>query len=191
LRFRLFFSLACMVILGQPGAGLGQVNAPVGDDRALGEVLGHPGYLIICSVRDSTAGFQWRDGPGPHQISLTWPDGILTLPDSLVLEPFGELDLAVPVTAQLAGSGAGGKLVWRDGAYPVSEPVMITDGIVGLMVSEGELEINGTRIRYRAPETREARRRADPRASFLMLAGILLLIGVLLRRARNKIKESA
>ena len=116
---------------------------------------------------------------------------MLTVPDSMALEPFAESDLAVPVTGHLTGAGASGTLDWREGTYPVSEPVMITDGVVSMLVSGGELEILGTRIRYRPPAFSDEEGRADPRASFMMLAGILLLILVLMRRARNRLREGS
>lgn len=163
-----------------PGKGLGK-----------GETLGHPGYLIISAARDSSAGYRWLEGPGPHQISLTWLDGMLTVPDSLQLESFAEFDLAVPVSGQFSGAGASGKLAWQDGIFEISEPLMATDGAVQLLASRGELEIVGTRVRYRPPPASDEKSPADPRASFIMLAGILLLIWVLLRRAKRKIKESS
>jgi hypothetical protein len=153
--------------------------------------LGHSGYLIIGSARDSLAGYQWQAGPGVGQISLTWREGMLTVPDSMALEPFAESDLAVPVTAHLTGAGATGTLDWREGNYPVSEPVMITDGVVSMLVSGGDLEILGTRIRYRPPVFLEEKDRPDPRASFMMLGGILLLILVLMRRARKRLREGS
>lgn len=186
---RVLISLVCLSLTAWPLSGWGLGDVGVSADRESGQTLGHPGYLIISAARDSSAGFKWLEGPGPHQISMTWLDGMLTLPDSLVLEPFGEFDLAVPVSAQFSGAGASGKLDWKDGTFAISEPVMITDGAVGLLVSEGELEILGTRIRYRAPEVVKTEKKPDPRASLFMLAGIMLLIAVLLRRARRKIKE--
>lgn len=188
---RFLIPAICFLLVIQPSWAGSQVNVAPPGTRADGEVLGHPGYLIIAAARDSSAGFNWLEGPGPGQISLTWLDGMLTLPDSMVLEPFGQFDLAVPVTAQLSGAGASGKLDWRDGIYEISEPVMLNDGVIGLLVSEGELEILGTRIRYRAPERDDPQKKVDPRASFFMLAGIMLLIGVLMRRARRTINKGS
>ena len=169
--------------------GLGQETATPEMAQRLGDQLGHPGYLIIAAARDSAAGFQWLDGPGPDQISLTWLDGMLTLPDSLVLEPFAEHDLAVPVSSALAGAGAGGKLQWQDGTFTISEPILLTDGTVQLLASAGELEIVASRIRYRAPEVVPPEPGTDLRASLMMLAGVALLIAVLLRRARRQLKK--
>lgn len=172
-----------------PAQGLGQESAPPDMAQRLGDQLGHSGYLIMTAARDSTAGYQWLDGPGPDQISLTWLDGMLTLPDSLVLEPFAEHDLAVPVSGALAGAGAGGKLQWQDGTFTISEPILLTDGVVQLLASAGELEILSSRIRYRAPESVPPEPGTDLRASLMMLAGVALLIAVLLRRARRQLKK--
>jgi len=169
--------------------GLAQDHSATEGPQGANEVLGHPGYLIISSARDTTAGFSWQTGPGPQQLSLTWRSGMLTIPDTLVLEPFSLHDLAIPVTADFSAAGAGGQLEWREGKYDITEPLMMTDGVVDLLVSKGELEILATRIRYRSPELTQDEK-ADPRASFLMLAGVLLLIGVLMRRARRKMKEN-
>ncbi len=189
--WRTLHTVVYFCFLAFPVVGSGQEVGTAELDPGRGEILGHPGYLIISSARDTSARFNWLEGPGPRQLSLTWLDGMLTYPDSMIMEPFAEFDLAVPVTAQLSGAGASGKLEWRDGIFPISEPVMITDGVVGLLVSAGELEILGTRIRYRMPDAKAPEDKADPRASFLMLAGILLLIGVLLRRARKTLKQGA
>lgn len=170
--------------LAVPVAAQDQPSAPAAE-----VLLGHSGYLIIAAARDSTTGYRWLEGPGPGQRSLTWLDGMLTVPDTLPLEPFAQHDLAVPVTAALAGAGAGGKLQWNDGTYEVSEPLMMTDGTVQLLVSGGELEIRGSRIRYRPPANSSAKNGNDMRASLLMLSGIILLIAVLMRRARRHARK--
>ena len=188
---RVLIMMSCFFLFLFPLALAAQDSFPAPAVRSPGKVLGHPGFLIITSAQDSTAGYQWLEGPGPGQISLNWSNGLLTLPDTLVLESFGESDLAVPVTGQLSGAGASGQLEWREGTFTISEPVMISDGSVGLLVSKGELEILGTRIRYRLPEKESPGTNADPRASFFMLAGVMLLIAVLMRRARKKTKEGS
>lgn len=168
--------------------GTPQVTKAQPADPAAENALGHSGYLIISSARDSTAGYTWQKGPGPGQLSLTWRAGMLTIPETLVLEPFSVDDLAIPVTADFSAAGSGGQLEWKEGSYKISEPLVMSDGIIDFLVSKGELEILASRIRYSPPEGMQEEE-ADPRASFLMLAGFLLLIGVLLRRARRKIKD--
>ena len=149
--------------------------------------LGQPGYLVIEAARDSSAGFRWEAGPGPGYRSLVWDLGRLTLPDTLEAENFGRYDLGVLCTARLEGSGASGQLVFRDGIYPVSEPVVLSDGRLELRVSAGELEFRGARIRYRRPVAE-----AGPyRSGLILMAGMTLLVVVLLRRARLKSGERA
>jgi len=147
--------------------------------------LGQPGYLVIEAARDSAGGFRWEAGSRDGFRSLVWDQGILSLPDTIMAENFSRADLGVHCTAALAGTGASGQLLLRDGIYPVSEPIVLSDDRLELRVSDGELEIRGTRIRYRrnVDATREFR------AGLLLLAGITLLVIVLLRRARLKSDE--
>ncbi len=153
-----------------------------------GTELGRSGFLIITAGRDSAASFQWRAGPGPGQRSLVWPDGQLVLPDSLFPEPYGALDLGVGVTRGLSGSGAGGRLDFRDGSFTIDEPLLLTDGTVSLLASAGTLEIRGAQLRYRPPLAKTSGT-SDPRAGFLFLAGIILLVVVLMRRVNLRRKR--
>ena len=178
--------LACLLIgliLG-PFSGL-KAQSLFGDD-ARPVAPGNPGYVIISTGLDSTRGFAWQWGPGPGQRSLTWADGVLTLPDTMEVESLRGVDLGIPCTGFLAGLGHSGQLVFQDGIYKVSEPVFISDGTLQLYVTAGELEVKGQRIRYSGP----VEKNGDPRAGYVFLAGMILLVVVLLRRAalrsRNK-----
>ncbi len=150
------------------------------------QTMGRPGYLIISSGRDSTAGFRWLAGPGVAQKSLVWESGQLILPDSMSLESFGADDLGISTTEDLQGSSGGGVLSFRDGRFAVDQPLLLTDGVISLYTADGELEIRGAQVRYVPPNVDKANdsRLPDPRAGFLFLAGIVLLIVVLMRRAR-------
>ncbi len=161
----------CLVLAGTPA---------VAADAA--RTLGRPGYLVIEAARDSAAGFRWESGPGPGHRSLVWDQGRLTLPDTVEFEDFARDDIGVPCTARLEGTGASGQLVLRDGIYPVSEPVVLSDGRLELHVSSGELEFRGARIHYR----RVVGEAGEFRSGLLLLAGMTLLVVVLLRRARLK-----
>jgi hypothetical protein len=165
----------CLVLAGTSSVADGE-SPPT-------HTLGRPGYLVIEAARDSAAGFRWETGPGFR--SLVWDQGRLTLPDTIEAEDFGKYDIGVPCTARLAGTGASGQLVLRDGIYPVSEPVVLSDGRLELRISAGELEFRGAGIRYRrvVDETREFR------SGLLLLAGMTLMVIVLLRRARLKAGE--
>jgi hypothetical protein len=164
-------------------AGVGVIMALTGANAAAAATttLGHPGYVILAGAADTTAGYRWRQGPGPGQRSLVWPHGVLTVPEAFACEPFGTSDLAVAVSAELGGAGAGGGLAFTDGRYTVSEPLHLGDGRVSFYLAAGELEIHGGRIRY-APPPAAAR---DARAGLLFLGGMVILVAVSLRLARR------
>ena len=185
-RIPSFLSVVVLALLSAGGAAA-QIAAP---DSLGPRELGHPGYLIMEAARDSSAGYRWEKGPASGQISLRWEGGLLTIPDTLALEAFARSDLAIPVLQGLTGVGQSGSLRWQDGRYRVSEPLILADGRITSLVSSGDLEILGSRVRYRLAEYSDQEEKGDPRAPFLMLAGIVLLIWVLLRRARKRIKQS-
>lgn len=170
----------CAVLL----VGLIVAGTPtMADDAPL--ALGQPGYLVIEAARDSAAGFRWVAGPDPGHRSLVWDQGRLTLPDTVEAEDFARFDIGVPCTARLEGAGASGQLVLLDGIYPVSEPVVLSDGRLELQVTSGELEFRGARIRYR----RAVEEAGEFRSGLILLAGMILLVAVLLRRSRLKSGE--
>jgi len=162
----------------------GSTTAPARSSEP-GRTLGHPGYIVIvgaAAASDTGEPFRWQDGPGTGQRSLVWSDGMLSVPAEFRLETFGPEDLAVPCGPDLAGGGHGGNLVFSEGTYEVTAPLLLSDGTVTLHAAAGELEILGQRVLYRAPPRVRVK---DPRASYLLLAGLVLLTLVLLRRARQ------
>ncbi len=169
---------AVLLLLGLVLAGARWSSAAAGGVEG---TLGAPGYLIIEGARDSTAAFQWHDGPGPERHSLVWSQGTLSLPDTIGLEPFGARDGGLTCRAELSGVGSSGRLSFRDGIFKVSEPLLLADGILELHVSAGELEIRGGQIRYRRHEVPQTNTRAD----YIFLAGLVVLILVLMRRVRR------
>ena len=148
-----------------------------------GETLGHPGYLVLEGAADTTAGYRWHAGPGRRERTLVWPEGVLTVPDTVVCEPFGAEGLAFPVSPDLAGVGARGALAFRSGRYGIDDPLHLTDGKIAAYLTAGELEIRDERVRYIRPA---ASRSPDARAGFLLLAGMILLVVVSLRFARRR-----
>jgi hypothetical protein len=161
-------------------AGIGSAAPPAATDAARHE-LGEPGFLVIVGAADTTDTFVWQDGPGADRRSLVWNEGVLTVPRGMDFETYGPHDLGVPCGAALAGNGRGGRLVFSEGTFPIDEPVRLTDGVLDFYAASGELEIRPGRVRY----LRSASRQKDPRASFIMLAGLVLLTVILLRRARR------
>ncbi len=147
--------------------------------------LGVTGYLVIEAARDTSAGFRWESGPEPGHRSLVWDQGRLVIPDSLPVDHFGKYDLGITCTENLSGSGARGQIVLVDGIFPVSEPVVLSDGLLEMKISAGELEFRGASIRYR----RAAPRPREFRSGLLLVAGMTLMIIVLLRRARLNARE--
>ena len=174
-------ALNCLLVTVLAVACMSQASAQSPADR---KVLGYPGYLVIATARDSTAGFAWQDGPGPGRRTLTWSAGTLNLPVDHQVDPFSEQDLGVPCGKELAGVGDGGPLLLRDGEYPLSEPLLLSDGVVFLHLAAGRIEVRGERIRYEPPRPDSAS--ADPRAGYIFLLGMVILIAVLMRRARKK-----
>jgi hypothetical protein len=148
--------------------------------------LGRDGYLIIEGVRDSLSEFSRQDGPKVGFSALVWPEGTLSLPDSIAFDDFGLSDVGTPCLAALSGVGNSGRLVFEDGIYPISEPVLLADGILELHLSGGELEIRGTQLRYRRPQVEDK----SQKSNLIFLSGLVLLIIVLMRRARKKLRVS-
>lgn len=152
------------------------------------------GLLILTAAQDSTSGFRWENGPGPSQLSLIWPEGRLTIPADLAMESDPSGDLGVPLQAGFTGTGPGGGVDLRDGRRIIRESLAFTDGRVHWVVSGGRLDIAGPNLRYRRaqePATGEPEGALgrDQQADFLLIAGLLLLIAVLLRRARSKTRR--
>jgi len=157
--------------------------------------LEQPGILIITAGSDTSAGFHWRreilptQGPGVGRISLVWEGGVLSIPETLALDGFPNNNLGVPLEAGFSGTGQEGPLLLADGVFSVTESLMMGDGVVQLMISDGELEIFGPRFRYSRP--REITADEKQKANFLLIAGLLVLIAVLLRRARKILRKGA
>lgn len=148
------------------------------------------GLLIITAAQDSTLAFRWEEGPGPAQLTLVWPEGRLIIPSDLAMQGDAEGDLGIPLLAGFGGTGPEGAVVLNEGIQPIAGSLAFSDGRLHWVVSGGELEIRGTRLIYRRPWVGEdgsaGQSLRDQRANLLMIAGLLLLIAVLLRRARRK-----
>ena len=115
---------------------------------------------------------------------MVWPAGTLNLPVNHQVDDFTEADLGVPCSEQLAGVGGGGELLLREGEYRLSEPILLSDGEVFLHLAAGKIEVRGERISYEPP--RPGAPPPDPKAGYIFLLGMVILIAVLMRRARKK-----
>jgi hypothetical protein len=148
-------------------------------------ILGRPGYLIIEAAADSASGFVWETNSEGTDRILVWDQGRLTVPATVETEVFARHDLGLICTADLQGTGASGHLALQDGIFPISESIVLSDGILELELTGGEIEILGSRIRYR----RTTLQNPEFRSGLLLLSCMTLLIIVLLRRARIKAEE--
>ncbi len=173
--------LISLLLLFFPGLVWGQANSQITN------ALEQPGVLIITSARDTTAGFQWQPGPGNGRISLVWPGGVLSLPDSLAMEAYPNSNLAIPLIAGFSGNLEAGPFALDDGTYEINENLIMSDGVIQLIVSSGELEIFGPRFRY----TLSSDNSHESRSNYLLIAGLLVLIAVLLRRSRMILRKRA
>ena len=157
--------------------------------------FGEGGLLVLSAAQDSTRLFRWEDGPGPGQLSLIWPEGRLIIPATLPLQGDEQGDLGVPLQAGFAGAGPAGPVPLGEGLMVIDESLTFSDGRLHWTVQEGEMDVRGTRIIYRRPwvgaDQAPGAKLRDQRANLLMVAGLLLLIAVLLRRARQKTRRKA
>ena len=150
--------------------------------------LEQPGILIITAASDTSAGFHWHAGPGAGRISLRWDGGVLSVPDTLAMDGYPNNNLGIPLQPGFSGNGAEGPLLLADGLYTVKENLMLGDGVIQLMISDGEFEVFGPRFRY-SRLSQGAIVDDRTKANFMMIAGLLLLIAVLLRRARSILRK--
>jgi hypothetical protein len=116
---------------------------------------------------------------------LIWDGGVLVLPNAVTGDSFGVADFTIPYTQDLLGVSEGRRLLFRDGRYGIRHPVMLTDGTIHLFLSEGDILIESGRI-----VVRRGGSQTDPRAQYLLLAGLVLLISILWARARSRLRRS-
>jgi hypothetical protein len=155
---------------------------PAAPASAVGETV----LLVVEAARDTTAGFRAQNLPQQGRRALTWPHGVITVADSTAWLEHGEEGLAFRLrTDQLAGVGAGGRFGGEPGRYEIDTPLYLGDTELVACLAAGELEISPGFVIYRQP-----RERRDMRGDFLLLGGIILATGVLLRSARRR-KRSA
>lgn len=142
--------------------------------------------LVIEAARDTTQGFAARDLERQSRRLLAWPEGVVSLPDTVVWRQGGATGLAFQLDgARIAGGSAAGLLQLVPGRYDLDTPVYLGDGTISAMFSAGRLEITPGRILYRRPASRIARR-----GTLFLLAGLVLATGVMLRAARRRTRRS-
>lgn len=142
-----------------------------------GEIL-----LVVEAARDTAQGFRAQVLPELRRRALTWPDGVITLPDTAVWLEHPDDALAFRLdAARLDGVGAAGRFRARDGDYEIDTPLYLTDGQLVACLTAGRLSVDAGQIVYRAPGHRR-----DQRGNLLLLGGIILATAVLLRAARRR-----
>lgn len=146
----------------------------------------HPdraGILVIADADADSAGFTWLPWAEQGRRLLVWERGILSIPDSLVVvsDPEG---VAVPFRTDLIGTSGGRGLRFEAGSYDFDAPLLLSDGHLQLLATRGRLTVASGRIVYAS-----AAPTADPRASYLFVAALLIISILLLARARAKLQQ--
>ena len=186
---RRIVTLALASIIVVPG---GALTALVPDAAAAESVMGTqiahpagPGLLLSAAAADTSLSFRWLDWPLQKRRLLVWDHGVLSVPDTLADLRIGRDGVAFPYLARLAGVSEGRQLVFDAGSYTIAEPLLLSDGVLQAYLSRGEITIESGRIVYRLT----AEEAQDPRANYVFLAAIVLLIVILLARARTRVQR--
>lgn len=144
---------------------------------------GRPGLLVIEAAADSSR-FRWAPMGEDGSRALVWDGGSLFLPPGVECGSLGPTSLTLRYGVGLAGVADGRRLLFEPGRYPVDSPLLLTDGRFHLNVHRGEIVIAAGRIRYVDSAG------ADPRAQYLLLAGVALLTFIMLARTRARLRRS-
>ncbi len=159
-------------------AGLLVVLLVVGPPSARAESL----LLVVEAARDTTAGFRAQVLPELGRRALTWPDGVITLPDTMAWLEHDADGLAFRLDPeQFTGVGAGGRFTGQAGSYKIDTPLYLTDGRVVICLAAGKLDVTADQLIYR-----HHGRRRDQRGDLLLVGGIILATAVLLRAVRRR-----
>ena len=157
------------------------VAIPIRSSAATETVL-----LIVEAARDTTAGFRAQALPEQGRRALTWPHGVITLPDTTAWLEHGETGLAFRLRVEsLAGVGAGGRFTVVPGRYTLDTPLYLGDDALVACLAAGELEISPGYVVYRQPV-----KRRDQRGDYMLLGGLVLATAVLLRSARRRTRRT-
>jgi len=147
---------------------------------------GSPATLVVREAQDTERGFVARDLEDLGRRVLAWPDGLLSVADTAAWMDAGESNLAFALQpATTVAIGADGRLPLQPGNYDIDTPLMLDDGHLVAYFADGRLEITAHEIVYRRPAPRIARR-----GTLLLLAGIAVATGVLLRAVRRRPRRS-
>ena len=143
-----------------------------------------PGLIVIEAAADSAADFRWLDLPAVGTRCLVWDSGILNLQAGQEMGRYGVADLTLPYSLDLTGISEGRLLIFEAGRYEINQPLLLADKGVQLFLTRGEIEIETDRLVYRQTQPP-----TDPRAQYMLIAGIVILITILMFRARSRLRE--
>ncbi len=142
--------------------------------------------LIVEAARDTTAGFRAQDLLDLERRALTWPNGVITMPDTMAWLDYENNGLAFRLDGEhLTGVGAAGRFTGQVGSYKIDTPLYLTDGQLVACLAAGRIEVDLDRIVYHPKG-----KRRDQRGDLLLLGGIILATTVLLRSARRRTRSA-
>ena len=146
--------------------------------------------LVIAAAQDTAGVFRALSLPELGRRALLWPEGILTLAESLPWLDDGDAGLQFTLgDPPLTGIGSGGRFDIRPGRYGLDTPLWLSDGHVALFVTAGTIEVTEDRITYERPPDR-AKRPDGKRGEYYILAGLVLATAMLLRAAYRRTRRS-
>jgi len=143
----------------------------------------YPGILVIESARDSTS-FNWSSVGEKGYV--TWPTGVLLFSASSDVGTFGINDLTIVYDRNLHGMSNGEELIFQNGNYSFFTPLVLTASNFTLVACEGVLDIADGRINLKIP----IEKKKSSNSSYILLAGMIILIATLMNRSRKQMKSS-
>lgn len=149
--------------------------------------VGEPALrLVIGHARDGARGFVAREQQALEQRVLAWPEGVVSMPDSLPWLAEGDEDLAFSlIPDRVTALGADGVLPLVAGRYDIDMPIMLTDGRLTAFLAAGRLDVGAEALHYRTPTPPVARG-----GTLYVLAGVALATVVLLRALYRRSRRS-
>jgi hypothetical protein len=142
----------------------------------------YPGVLVVESARDTSLFNLETIG---SKSSLTWQSGSLVFSQEADTGTFGVNSLTIAYDVSLAGLNDGVELVFQNGRYNINSPLIMTSPDFILTASEGVLEISEGRIDLKMPIKKNSNN-----SDYILLAGMIIFIAVLLNRSRKKKQSS-
>lgn len=138
--------------------------------------------LVIEAAQDTSQAFRAIELLELERRALVWPEGMVSLPDTMAWLEAGSSSLAFTLHPNdLVGFGAKGRFHVRPGTYVLDLPLMLADQQVIAVLTAGRLEIQDDQIIYRRPASGR-----DTRGDYFILGGLILATAVLLLAIRRR-----